>query len=109
MQDLISVNEVVQDAARKDYYNKLKLGQQQKKIDRYLFIAHQVNPTVASWFVVCYWTAGMLNYFMFSSEVVTNIIILTTIIFLFAFVFNFCLSQKKRKSRTTVVKQLTQK
>ena len=106
MQDLISVNEVVQDAARKDYYNKLKLGQQQKKIDRYLFIAHQVNPTVASWFVVCYWTAGMLHYFMFSSEVVTNIIILTTIINIILttilvktphLIFNIYLNNKTKK------------
>jgi hypothetical protein len=107
LQDLISVNEVVQVTARKDYYDNLKLREQEKKIEKYLFFAHQVNPTVASWFVVCYWTAGMLHYFMFSSEVVTNVILLTSFIFLFTFVFHFCWSQKKRK--TTVVKQFSQK
>ena len=93
MQDLISPNEILQDAALKEYYKNVEknnLEKQKYVLKRYLFIAHHINPTVAVWFVSCYWIAGMLHYFMFGFGTVLTTIILTTIFFVVAFVFYFC-------------------
>ena len=94
--DLISPHEIVQDAALKDYYNKLENSMKKRKslLKSYLFIAHYVNPCFVLWFVSCYWLAGMLHYYMVGFEVVLIILVIVTVIIVVAFVTYFWFWQK---------------
>ena len=92
IQDLISPNEIVQDAALKSYYKNLhekKKDHQRNLLDNYLFVAHYVNPALVLWFVLCYWCSGMLHYYMVSFGVVIIVLVIITSIIVLSFVTYF--------------------
>ena len=63
--DLINVDERIQDKALKEYYSKIVMSSEhkQKILSSCIMFSRKVKPVIAALFVVCYWSAGLKNYY----------------------------------------------
>ena len=76
--NLVSTHEVTQDDALKKLYAQYEQGivRKQKMLDFCLSLGHKIMPSIAIWFVLSYWTAGLFQYngLDFSLNITTEII-----------------------------------
>ena len=75
--NLVSTQEVTQDDALKKLYAEYEAGivKKQKMLSFCLTLGHKIMPSIAIWFVLSYWTAGLFQYneLDFSLNVITEI------------------------------------
>ena len=90
--NLVSTHEVTQDNALKKLYSEYEKGivRKQKMLDFCLALGHKIMPSIAIWFVLSYWTAGLFQYneLDFSLNVTTEIIF-TCVYYLGLFFLNY--------------------
>ena len=76
--NLVSTHEVTQDDALKKLYAEYEKGivRKQKMLDFCLTLGHKIMPSIAIWFVLSYWTAGLFQYngLDFLLNIITEII-----------------------------------
>ena len=63
--DLTNIDERVQDKALKEYYSRVVLTSDHKRmiLASCIMFSRKVKPFIAATFVVCYWSAGLYNYY----------------------------------------------
>ena len=63
--DLVSIDERKQDNALKEYYSKIVITSDTKKmvLSSCIMFSRQVKPVIAAIFVISYWSAGLWNYY----------------------------------------------
>ena len=62
--NLVSKDELTQDDALKKLYAEYQKGivKKQKLLDICLTLGHKIMPSIAIWFVISYWIAGLFQY-----------------------------------------------
>ena len=62
--NLVHTNEIIQQRALKDHYEKRQtLLKQEQKIKRWKRFSLVTNPIICIIFIICYWVLGMNDYF----------------------------------------------
>ena len=63
--DLTNIDERVQDKALKEYYSLVVITSDHKRmiLTSCIMFSRKVKPLIAATFVVCYWSAGLHNYY----------------------------------------------
>ena len=63
--DLTNIDERIQDKALKDYYKRIVITSDTKRkiLAGCIMFSRKVKPIIATTFVVCYWSAGLHNYY----------------------------------------------
>ena len=69
--NLISRKEQVQDQALKDYYKRIVITSDTKRkiLAGCIMFSRKVKPIIATTFVVCYWSAGLHNYYRIEYDI----------------------------------------
>ena len=62
--DLVHKDERIQDKALKEYYNRIQITSDRKRmiLAGCIMFSRKVKPVIALVFVICYWSAGFWNY-----------------------------------------------
>ena len=101
--DLVSKHEQTQDAALQDLYAEYEKGtvRKAKMLKFCLTLGHKIMPSIAIWFVISYWMAGMFEYNMINFSLnVTCEIIFTIIYFTTVYVVNFLVMRHLKQNKS---------
>ena len=99
--DLVSKHELTQDAALQKLYGEYEKGKVKKRkmLNFCLTLGHKIMPSVAIWFVISYWMAGMFEYNMIDFSLnVTCEVIFTVLYFTSLISINYWVAFQKAKT-----------